>query len=197
MLGNRASKNRSWSPLSRTPKIYLGREEPRSSGRTKKCLWGRTGARPRQTRRGQGTWNRAGQARGAGLRHVGRTAWRGSCGLAWELRPRQGGPREADAQGALPQMCAVPRGKRCFRRAGLVAEPPRYPLGQKEPRLGSQTEPAQLQLEAEGEAPPATGPPASLRASWKPADLGKWLWAEQSSTDFDSPNPSVPPDPQV
>lgn len=102
MLGNRASKNRSWSPLSRTPKIYLGREEPRSSGRTKKCLWGRTGARPQQTRRGQGTWNRAGQARGAGLRHVGRTAWRGSCGLAWELRPRQGGSREADAQGAPP-----------------------------------------------------------------------------------------------
>lgn len=196
MLGNRASKNRSWSPLSRTPKIYLGREEPRSSGRTKKCLWGRTGARPRQTRRGQGTWNRAGQARGAGLRHVGGrpgvgvAAWRGSCGRACRSR-------EADAQGTLPQMCAVPRGKRCFRRAGLVAEPPRYPLGQKEPRLGSQTEPAQLQLEAEGEAPPATGPPASLRASWKPADLGKWLRAEQSSTDFDSPNPSVPPDPQV
>lgn len=191
MLGNRASKNRSWSPLSRTPKIYLGREEPRSSGRTKKCLWGRTGARPRQTRRGQRTWNRAGQARGAGLRHVGRTAWRGSCG-----RGRAGPEKQTHRAPSL--RCARYRGASAVsRRAGLVAEPPRYPLGQKEPRLGSQTEPAQLQLEAEGEAPPATGPPASLRASWKPADLGKWLRAEQSSTDFDSPNPSVPPDPQV
>lgn len=136
MLGNRASKNRSWSPLSRTPKIYLGREEPRSSGRTKKCLWGRTGARPRQIRRGQGTWNRAGQARGAGLRHVGRTAWRGSCGLAWELRPRQGGSREADAQGTLPQMCAVPRGKHCFPKGWPSGRTSALPTGPERTSVG-------------------------------------------------------------
>lgn len=135
MLGNRASKNRSWSPLSRTPKIYLGREEPRSSGRTKKCLCGRTGARPRQTRRGQGTWNRAGQARGAGLRHVGRTAWRGSCGLAWELRlrlpvqrSRRTGRPPSDVRGTAGQ-ALFPKGWPSGRTSALPTGPERTSVG--------------------------------------------------------------------